>query len=73
MLHDSQAAPSLIERAQPKQLLGDKAYDSNTIRSQLESQGVKAVIPSKKNRKQPADFDREKYKARSEIGGLRCC
>jgi transposase len=65
--HDSQPAPTLIEKVQPKQLLGDKAYDSNEIRAQLERQGARAVIPSKKNRKQPAEFDREKYKARSEV------
>ncbi len=33
--HDSQPAPGLIEKVQPKQLLGDKAYDSNEIRAQL--------------------------------------
>lgn len=65
--HDSQAAPALIEKVKPKQLLGDKAYDSDEIRAQLRRQGARAVIPSKKNRKQPAEFDREKYKARSEI------
>ena len=65
--HDSQPAPALIEKVRPKQLLGDKAYDSNEIRAQLEKQSARAVIPSKKNRKQPAEFDSEKYKARSEI------
>lgn len=51
----------------PKALLGDKAYDSDSIRAQLAAKNAEAVIPSKKNRKQPAAFDHEKYKARSEV------
>ena len=65
--HDSQPAPALIEKVKPNQLLCDKAYDSNEIRTQLKDLEARAVIPSKKNRKQPAEFDSEKYKARSEV------
>lgn len=65
--HDSQPAPTLIEKVRPKALLGDKAYDSDSIRGQLARLGSEAVIPSKKSRKQPAEFDHEKYKARSEV------
>jgi transposase len=66
--HDNQAAPELIERTDDlNALLGDKAYDSASIRAQVAAKNAEAVIPSKKNRKQPLEFDREKYKARSAI------
>lgn len=65
--HDSQSASSLIEAAKPQCLLGDKAYDSDAIRQQLRERGAVAVIPPKANRTAPAEFDRELYKARSDI------
>jgi transposase len=65
--HDSQSAPSLIAAVQPKCLLADKAYDSDAIRDDLEGRQAEAVIPPKANRKDPPDFDKEKYKGRSEV------
>lgn len=65
--HDSQAAPTLIERCRPRCLLGDKAYDSDAIRTQLRQMGSDAVIPPKTNRVAKLDWDRDLYKARSEI------
>lgn len=65
--HDSQSALSLIAKVDPNCLLGDKAYDSNEIRGELESRDATAVIPPKANRKAPAAFDAELYKARSAV------
>jgi transposase len=65
--HDSQSAPSLIAKVDPRCLLGDKAYDSNAIRDDLHARNAVAVIPPKANRTAPAAFDRELYKARSEV------
>jgi transposase len=65
--HDSQSAPSLIATVQPKCLLADKAYDSDAIRTELEGRKAEAVIPPKANRTDPPDFDKNKYKARSEV------
>lgn len=62
--HDSQPAPSLIERVGPRELLADRAYDSNAIRQQLESIGCKATIPPTKRRNPQLPYDREMYKAR---------
>jgi transposase len=64
--HDSQPAPKLIEKTQPKMMLGDKAYDSDQIRAKIAETGT-AVIPPKANRLNPPDCDYETYKARSEI------
>jgi putative transposase len=64
--HDSQPAPELIEATKPKMMLGDKAYDSDSIRADIAKTGT-AVIPPKVNRIDPPVYDREVYKARSEI------
>lgn len=65
--HDSQCAPTLITKVDPKILLGDKAYDVDAIRQQLQARNAVAVIPPKANRKAPAAFDKELYKARSAV------
>jgi putative transposase len=47
-------ATSLIEKTKKaKKFLADKAYDSAELRGNLKKRGTKAVIPSKRNRKQP--------------------
>jgi putative transposase len=65
--HDNQAAPILIERVRPHCLLGDKGYDSNGIRAKLASIGCVAVIPSTASRIPRLPYDKELYKARSEV------
>jgi transposase len=65
--HDSQPAKELLQKAQSRCLLADKAYDSDDLRKALTAQGCSAVIPSKANRAQKVPHDTELYKARSEI------
>jgi putative transposase len=65
--HDSQPAPALIDRCRPRCLLGDKAYDSDAIRAQLQALECDAVIPPKSNRVQAPSWDHDLYKARAEI------
>jgi putative transposase len=65
--HDSQLAPTLVDRHRPRCLLADKAYDNDALREQLHGLGSDAVIPPKTNRLNPAPCDMELYKARSEI------
>jgi len=48
-------------------VLADKAYDADWIRKMIWEQGAIDVIPPKANRKLPADFDAELYKARNKI------
>ena len=45
-------------------LLADKGYDSDSIVAQAEKQGAKVVIPPRKNRKQPREYDKNIYKLR---------
>lgn len=47
-----------------KELLGDKAYDTNAIREFLASAEIIATIPSKSNRKLDIPYNKESYKAR---------
>ena len=49
-------------------VLADKAYDADKrMRQKLEKEGCTAVIPSKKYRVHPADYDKDMYKARHLI------
>jgi transposase len=49
-------------------LIGDKGYDADErVRGVLASFGKCAVIPPRRNRKTPADYDKERYKERHKI------
>ena len=65
--HDSKPAPALVARAASQCLLADKAYDSDPFRLGLSQQGCQAVIPSNASRAQKLPYDKELYKARSDI------
>lgn len=65
--HDSVGAPDLIDGLAFEALLGDKAFDNNALRDELEKRGAEAVIPSKADRKQPISHDRDKYRWRHLI------
>ena len=60
-------ALDLIDGLMFAALLGDKAFDNNAIRDELEERGTEAVIPSKADRKQPIPYDRSKYRWRHLI------
>jgi transposase len=51
-------------------LLADKGYDADAIREALAKAEIEAVIPAKRNRKDPAPHDAEKYKWRNLIERL---
>jgi transposase len=65
--HDNQRARELAAHAKSSCLLGDKAYDSDAFRTALAAQDCAAVIPSNGSRAQKLPYDKERYKARSEI------
>ena len=65
--HDSQRAAALITKVDAKILLGDKGYDVDAIREELQVRNAVAVLPPKANRKEPAPFDKELYKGRSAV------
>ncbi len=51
-------------------LLADKGYDADAIREDLTNARVKAVIPAKADRCNPAPHDRAKYRWRNHIERL---
>lgn len=61
---DCTQAGRLIEGFTAEQLLADKGYDSNAIVEQAKQQGMGVVIPPKRNRKTPREYDKELYKLR---------
>lgn len=48
-------------------LLGDKAYDADWLRQQIEAQGAVPNIPDKSNRKDKHCFSRTLYKERNLV------
>lgn len=48
-------------------LLMDRAYEDDETRALAEKQGFVPVVPPKRNRKEPWDYDKELYKRRNEI------
>ena len=71
--HDMRAARQCIEALPPSaELVGDKGYDSNDLRSWLIERGTRPVIPPKRHRKDKLDFDPEIYRQRNVIERMFC-
>src|SRR3954447_16935263 len=62
----TQAEP-LMEGHEADAFIADKAYDSDAVVAAAKRQGAEAVIPPKKNRKVPRDYDRHLYKERKKV------
>ncbi len=65
--HESQVAEDMYDDEACDYFLADKAYDMDTLRRRLKENGVEAVIPSKKNRKEPITHDSHIYKERNVV------
>lgn len=50
-----------------KELIADKGYDSDAIRTFLKARGIKPVIPGKSNRKNKIRHDKQAYKKRNVV------
>ncbi len=64
---DCTQAGRLIEGISADYLLADRGYDSDAIIEQARHQGMKAVIPPRKNRKIRREYDKDLYKLRHLI------
>ena len=53
-----------------KQILMDRAYEGDKTRKTVSELGYSPVVPPKRNRKEPWDYDKELYKRRNEIERL---
>jgi transposase len=58
---DCTQACTLIDGISAEWLLADRAYDSNEIIEKALFQNMNIVIPPKKNRKNPRDYDKYIY------------
>jgi len=65
--HDLTCAEQLIDSADPGALLGDKAYDADSLIDTLNRRAITPVIPSKANRKVQRDCDFALYCERNLI------
>ena len=65
--HDTVGVPLLIEGIAFGALLGDKAFDVDWLRAELDARGAAAVIPPKAGRKAIIPCDRAMYRWRHLI------
>jgi transposase len=61
---DCTQAHRLVEGIDAQNLIAGKGYDSDAIIEEVQSAGMEAVIPPKKNRKNPREYDRYLYRLR---------
>lgn len=65
--HDSVPALDLLSRCGPRQVLADKAYDSQALRDALEANDCVATIPTRKGKKHRPYYDKDMYKERHAV------
>jgi putative transposase len=61
------AAQLLDSLPDAEELLADRGYDADWFRNALTDRGITPCIPPKRNRKHPANYDKELYKQRHKI------
>jgi putative transposase len=67
----SEAGP-LIARAQGRYFIADRGYDSDALLQAVASKGIKAVIPSTRNRRVPRPLNRQRYRLRHRVENFFC-
>ena len=65
--HDLTCAEPLLETADPQAVIGDKAFDADTLIDTLAQRAITPVIPPKANRKVDRDCDFALYRERNLI------
>ena len=70
---DIKGADLLVgETAGMKRLIADRGYDANRLRATLRDQGTIPVIPGRRNRKRPIQYDERRYKDRWRVEAMFC-
>ncbi|HAF43349.1 MAG TPA: IS5 family transposase [Sphingobium sp.] len=70
---DVKGADMLIgETIGMKRVIADRGYDANRIRAALREQGTIPVIPGRRNRKRPIQYDERRYKDRWRVEAMFC-
>ena len=70
--HDSVAAAPLLDGLEIAALIGDKAFDNDGLRLELDARGTVAVIPPKADRKRAIAYDRVMYGWRHLVENFFC-
>lgn len=69
--HDAPEGVALLEELrrekEQKYLLMDRAYEGENVRAAARKLGFEPVVPPKKNRRKPWEYDKNRYKQRNEI------
>lgn len=67
--HEVKSFDAIMAHADPwpRELLADKGYDDDGIRSEACSHGTNPLIPTKRNRKRQRSVPHEKYALRNRI------
>ena len=65
--HDLTCAEPLLENADPRALIGDKAYDADPLLDTLAQREISAVIPPRANRKVQRECDYALYCERNLV------
>jgi len=60
-------AETLLEEVPFEVVIADKGYDSRVVVEVITARGGEAVIPSRKNRIEQRDYDRDRYKDRNLV------
>jgi len=60
-------AKTLLGEMEPAAVLGDKGYDSDALAATIAERGAEVVIPPKKNRVAPREYDKTLYKERNKV------
>jgi transposase len=72
-VHDMRVAKACIAAMPPSvELVGDKGYCSNDLRTWLEERGTTPVIPNKRNRRVHHPCNPEIYKQRNIVERMFC-
>jgi transposase len=70
---DVKAADQLVsDAARCKRLIADRGYDANRLRATLRGHNTIPVIPGRRNRKRPIQYDQRRYKDRWRIEAMFC-
>lgn len=70
--HDSIGVEPLIAGIDFEALLGDKAFDNDWLRNELDERGALAVIPPKADRARPIPCDFDMYRWRHLVENFFC-
>lgn len=72
--HDAPEGVALLKKIRRKKeqkyLLMDRAYEGENVRAAALEQGFEPVVPPKRNRRNPWEYDKERYRQRNEIERL---